>query len=48
MDGIPIFQSLRVTLGTLPQESETISKQYYDDDSECGDAKYGMANEMDV
>jgi len=30
------------------EESETISKQYYDDDSECGDAKYGMANEMDV
>jgi hypothetical protein len=30
------------------QESETVSKQYYTDDSDAENDKYGMANGMDV
>ena len=42
----PLTASLSTTPG---QESETVSKQYYSDSDEADtDAKYGMANEMDV
>ncbi|GAX83091.1 hypothetical protein CEUSTIGMA_g10517.t1 [Chlamydomonas eustigma] len=30
------------------EESETVSKQYYTDDSDAENEKYGMANEMEV